>query len=146
MGRGIVPGMAAAAVWAAAEPLVGRALGIPWYSDVRLVGRTLTSGSRWRPLGIAIHLANGAMFGAAFARLGGRGWKQGVLAAEAESVLLWPGMAVLDRIHHDRRSGEWPALFGNGRVFAYEVVVHALFGAMLGALLADPDVSSRRQP
>jgi hypothetical protein len=132
----MVPGIAAAAVWAAAEPLVGRALGVPWYSDARLVGRTLTSGPHWRPLGIAIHLANGALFGAVFARLGGRGWKQGVLAAEVESALLWPGMAVIDRIHHDRRSGEWPPLFGSRRVFAYEVMVHAAFGAVLGALLS----------
>ena len=137
MRRGMIPGIAAAAVWAAAEPLVGRALGIPWYSDARLVGRTLTQDSLWRPLGLAVHLANGATFGAVFARLGGRGWKQAVLAAEAESVLLWPGMAVIDRVHADRRSGEWPPLFLNGRVFGYEMVVHAIFGAVLGTLLSE---------
>lgn len=135
----MTPGIAAAAVWAAAEPVVGRALGVPWYSDARLVGRTLTTGPLWRPLGIAVHLATGATFGAVFAGLGGRGWKQGVLAAEAESALLWPGMAVIDRIHLDRRSGAWPPLLGNGRVFAYEVVVHAIFGAVLGTLLSDAD-------
>jgi hypothetical protein len=135
----MLPGIAAAAVWAAAEPLVGRALGVPWYSDARLVGRTLTKGPLWRPLGIAVHLANGATFGAVFAGLGGRGWKQGVLAAEAESALLWPGMAVIDRIHADRRSGEWPPLLVNGRVFAYEVVVHAIFGAVLGALVSEAE-------
>lgn len=139
MRRGMIPGIAAAAVWAAAEPLVGRALGVAWYSDARLLGRTLTKGTLWRPLGIVVHLANGGTFGAVFARLGGRGWKQGVLAAEAESVLLWPGMAVIDRIHADRRSGEWPPLFLNGRVFAYEVVVHAIFGVVLGALLSEAD-------
>jgi hypothetical protein len=135
----MIPGIAAAAVWAAAEPLVGRALGVPWYSDVRLVGRTLTRRSLWWPLGLAVHLANGATFGAVFARLGGGGWKQGALAAEAESVLLWPGMAVIDRIHADRRSGEWPPLVLNGRVFAYEVVVHGIFGGVLGALLSEAD-------
>jgi hypothetical protein len=135
----MIPGIAAAAVWAAAEPLVGRALGVPWYSDARLVGRTLTESSLWLPLGLAVHLANGATFGAVFARLGGRGWKQGVLAAEAESALLWPGMAVIDRVHADRRSGEWPPLLLNSRVFAYEVVVHAIFGVVLGALLSEAD-------
>jgi len=135
----MIPGIAAAAVWAAAEPLVGRALGIPWYSDARLVGRTLTKGPLWRPLGIAVHLGNGATFGVVFAELGGRGWKRGVFAAEAENALLWPGMAVIDRIHHDRRSGGWPPLLVNGRVFAYEAVVHAIFGAVLGALLSDAD-------
>jgi hypothetical protein len=139
MRRGMIPGIAAAGVWAAAEPIVGRALGVAWYSDARLLGRTLTNGPLWRPLGIAVHLANGGTFGAVFARLGGRGWKQGVLAAEAESVLLWPGMAVIDRVHADRRSGEWPTLFLNGRVFAYEVVVHAIFGVVLGALLSEAD-------
>ncbi len=139
MRRGMIPGIAAAAVWAAAEPLVGRALGVAWYSDARLLGRTLTKGPLWRPLGIVVHLANGGTFGAVFARLGGRGLKQGVLAAEAESVLLWPGMAVIDRVHADRRSGEWPPLFLNGRVFAYEVVVHAIFGVVLGALLSEAD-------
>ncbi|CAN5141109.1 hypothetical protein BH18ACT14_BH18ACT14_05620 [soil metagenome] len=135
----MIPGIAAAAVWATAEPLVGRALGVAWYSDARLLGRTLTKGRLWRPLGIAVHLANGATFGAVFARLGGRGWKQGVLAAEAESALLWPGMAVIDRIHPDRRRAEWPPLLFNGRVFAYEMVVHAIFGAVLGTLLSEAD-------
>ncbi len=48
-------------------------------------------------------------------------------------------MAAIDRIHADRRSGEWPPLLLNGRVFAYEVVVHAIFGAVLGALLSEGD-------
>jgi len=135
----MIPGIAAAAVWAAAEPLVGRALGVAWYSDARLLGRTLTIGPLWRQVGIAVHLVNGASFGAVFARLGGRGWKQGMLAAEVESALLWPGMAVIDRIHPDRRSGEWPALLFNGRVFAYEVFMHAIFGAVLGTLLSEAD-------
>jgi hypothetical protein len=139
MRRGMIQGVGAAAVWAAAEPLVGRALGVAWYSDARLLGRMLTEGPLWRPLGIAVHLANGATFGAVFARLGGRGWKQGALAAEAESALLWPAMAVIDRIHPDRRSGEWPSLVFNGRVFAYEAFVHAIFGAVLGTLLSEAD-------
>jgi hypothetical protein len=46
---------------------------------------------------------------------------------------------VIDRVHPDRRSAEWPPLLSNGRVFAYEVVVHAIFGAVLGALLSEAD-------
>ncbi len=46
-------------------------------------------------------------------------------------------MVVVDRIHPDRRSGAWPPLLRNGRVFAYEAATHALFGAVLGALLPD---------
>ncbi len=46
-------------------------------------------------------------------------------------------MALVDRLHPDRKSGAWPALFTNGRVFLYEAAVHALFGAVLGVLLSE---------
>lgn len=133
MPRGALAGAVAAAAWAAAEPLGRRFFRVP-YSDVRLLGAAVTSGPRWKEAGWALHLLNGAVFGAAFARLGGQGVRQGVLAAQLENLALWPGMAVVDRFHPDRRSGAWPPLLWNGRVFAYEVVVHALFGVVLGAL------------
>ena len=135
--------MAAAAAWAAAEPLAARVFRPPaGYSDVRMLGGLLTRGSGWRPVGFGAHLVNGAIFGAAFARAGGSGWKQGVAAAQAENVILWPAMAVVDRLHPDRRNGAWPPLLTSPRVFAYEVAVHALFGAVLGALVG-PDQRSR---
>ncbi len=136
MRRGVLAGVLAAGAWAAAEPLAGRLFRTP-YSDVRLLGGAVTSGPLWRPAGLALHLANGAVFGAVFERAGGRGWRQGVLAAQVESVGLWPGMAVVDRLHPDRRSGAWPPLFLSPRVFAYEVATHALFGAVLGALVGE---------
>jgi hypothetical protein len=131
--------MVAAAAWAAAEPAVARFVRPPsGYSDVRLLGAVLAGDGRsWRPAGLGAHLVNGAAFGAVFARLGGRGWKQGLVAAQVENLALWPGMAALDRIHPDRRTGAWPPLATNGRVFAYEAVVHALFGVVLGAVLRD---------
>jgi hypothetical protein len=135
--------MAAAAVWAAAEPLAAKAFRPPaGYSDVRMLGGLLTRGSRWRAAGLGVHVVNGALFGAAFARAGGRGWRQGLAAAQVENALLWPGMAVVDRLHPDRRAGVWPPLVTNGRVFGYEVAVHALFGVVLGAL-AGPGQRSR---
>jgi hypothetical protein len=128
--------MAAAAVWAAAEPLAARVFRPPaGYSDVRMLGGLVTRGSRWRAVGFGAHVANGAIFGAVFARAGGRGWRQGVAAAQVENVLLWPGMAVVDRLHPDRHDGAWPPLFTNPRVFGYEAAVHALFGVVLGALV-----------
>ncbi len=131
--------MTAAAAWAVAEPLASRLLRPPpGYSDVRLLGAVVTQGHAWRTVGVALHLGNGALFGAAFERLGGRGLGQGVLAAQAENLALWPGMAVVDRVHPDRKSGAWPPLLGNGRVFVYEAAVHALFGAALGFLLRRP--------
>jgi hypothetical protein len=133
----------AAAAWAAAEPALGRLLGTP-YSDVRLLGRIVTRGNGWPVAGIALHLTNGAAFGWAFERLGLQGVKQGVLAAEVENLVLWPGFLVFDRIHPDRREGRWPRLLTNRRVAAYEVATHALFGAVLGALTSS--MFRRRSP
>lgn len=128
--------MTAAAAWAVAEPLASRLLRPPpGYSDVRLLGAMVTQGRAWRPAGAALHLGNGAVFGVVFERLGGRGVGQGVLAAQAENLALWPGMALMDRLHPDRKSGVWPPLLGNRRVLAYEAAVHAVFGAVLGLLL-----------
>jgi hypothetical protein len=136
MVRGALAGTAAAGAWAVAEPAVARLVRPPaGYSDVRLLGPLIPgSGQRWRAAGLAAHLANGALFGAAFARAGARGWRRGLAAAQAENLALWPVMALLDRVHPDRRSGAWPPLVRNRRVFAYEVAVHALFGMTFGAL------------
>ena len=141
--RGMLAGAVAAGVWAAAEPALGRALGVPWYSDRRLLGGLFRVGPE---AAIAIHLVNGAVFGAAFERLGLRGPASGVVMAQAESLSLWPAMRVVDHVHEDRRSGGWPPLWGNRRVFAYEVAAHALFGAVLGGLLSPiPQPFPRRQ-
>jgi hypothetical protein len=137
--RGALAGVAAAAAWAAAEPAAACLLRTPaGYSDVRLLGALVTlDGARWREAGLAAHLVNGAVFGALFEAAGGRGWKQGVVAAKLENLALWSGMAAIDRLHPDRRSGAWPPLLTNPRVFVYESAVHALFGAVLGALVRD---------
>ena len=141
--RGMLAGIVAAGVWAAAEPALGRALGVPWYSDRRLLGGLFRVGPE---AAIAIHLVNGAVFGATFERLGLRGPVSGVVMAQAESLSLWPAMSVVDRVHEDRRSGGWPPLWGNRRVFAYEAAAHALFGAVLGGLLSPiPQPFPRRQ-
>jgi hypothetical protein len=84
-----------------------------------------------------VHLVNGAAAGVLFRRLGLRGWKAGVVAAQIESAVLWPGMAVVDRYHPDRRTGAWPPLLRNPRVFGQEVAAHAIFGAVLGVLVRD---------
>ena len=124
--RGAAAGAVAAAIWAASDPLFQRTFGTP-YSDVELL-------SRRRPVGLALHTFNGAAFGWLFARLGGRGVKQGVAAALVENAVLWPGMLVVDRVHPKVRDGSWPKLAGNPRVFAQSSAAHALFGALLGAL------------
>jgi hypothetical protein len=138
MKSGALAGIAAAAAWGAAEPATRRLFRIQ-YSDVRLLGAAVTSGPHWRAAGWGLHLLNGALFGAAFARLGGNGALRGVAAAQMENLVLWvPGMVVVDRFHPDRRSGRWPPLLRNRRVFAYEVAMHGLFGAVLGVLTYPP--------
>jgi hypothetical protein len=122
--RGALAGIVAAAAWGRAEPALGRAFGVP-YSDIRLLGAAVRGG---------LHLVNCAVFGAAFERLGGHGVGRALVAAQVENALLWPGMAVVDRFHPDRKSGAWPPLLRNGRVFAYEVATHAIFGIVLGSL------------
>jgi hypothetical protein len=136
MTRGALAGATAAAAWAAAEPSARKLFGTE-YGDVRLLGRFFTRGPVSLPLGLGLHLVSGAVFGALFERLGGRGWKQAVVAAQLENLVLWPGMAVIDRAHPDRRSGALPPLLTNGRVLAQEVAVHALFGLVLGLLVVD---------
>jgi hypothetical protein len=133
--RGALAGITAAAVWGAAEPALGRAFGVP-YSDIRLLGAALTTGPGWRRAGWALHLVNGAAFGAVFDRLGGRGVGRALVVAQVENAVLWaPGMAVVDRFHPDRKTGAWPPLLRNSRVFAYEVATHAVFGIVLGVLM-----------
>ena len=130
--RGAAAGAAAALAWAALEPLAARALGTD-YGDVRLLGRLIRRGDRgWRAAGVAAHVANGALAGALFARAGLRGPAAGVAAAQVEGLLAWPGMAVMDRIHPDRRSGRWPRLLTDRRVFVQEALMHGLYGALLG--------------
>jgi hypothetical protein len=136
--RGAAAGALAACAWAALEPLAGRALRTDGYTDVRLLGRLVPgAGERWPLAGALLHAANGAAFGAAFALAGARGPRAGLVLAGAETLVTWPGMAVMDRIHPDRRSGRWPPLFTNPRVFAQEALMHVFFGLLLGLMTSD---------
>src|SRR5918997_5573108 len=64
--RGAAAGAVGAAVWAAQEPLDKRVFGVD-YSDVELLGKAVTRGDEWPAVGLAMHLANGAVFGALYA-------------------------------------------------------------------------------
>ncbi len=135
-GRGAVAGAAAALAWVAIEPLTGRAFSTP-DADSKLAGALITSGRLEPVAGLGAHTAAGALFGFVWAGLGGRGAANGVLAAELENVLLWPAMAVVDRIHPYVRDGTWPPLLRNPRAFGAAAVGHGFFGAVLGALAGD---------
>jgi hypothetical protein len=131
--RGALAGAAAAAAWGLSEPVLRRIAGTP-YSDVRLLGRAATRGRAWPLAGLALHTANGAVFGAALAHVGRRRIRDAVAIAELEGIALWPLMLIVDHVHPDRRDGTWPPLARNRRVFVYALSTHALFGLVYGLL------------
>ncbi len=87
--RGALAGAVAAGVWAAQQPLDKPVFGVD-YDDVELLGKAFTRGPAWPVAGTAIHLANGALVGAAYASLAPRlplpSWSRGPLVALAEHV------------------------------------------------------------
>jgi hypothetical protein len=130
-------GAVAAATWIAAEP-VTRRLTRGTHRELRLISGTLAGKRGGDALGWAVHLVNGAVFGVAFRRLGGAGVRQAVVAAQAENAILWPGMAIVDRVHPDVRSGRWPRLLTDRGTIAQEIGSHLVFGVVLGAVLRNP--------
>lgn len=131
--RGAAAGAIAAGVWSAAEPLAAKVFDTE-FTDVAMLGRWVAPDGPWRAIGLGMHVANGAAFGAAFGLLGGRGLRAGVAAAMAEYVVSWPAMAVADRVHPDRVAERMPPLLTSGRIAGQEAVMHLLFGAVLGAM------------
>ena len=129
--RGALAGALAAAAWMACDPVIKRALRTP-YSDAELLGPFITRGRYEWLANLATHSTGGATFGYLFERLGGRGVKAGVAAALAENTLLWPGIALFDRIHPKRRDGTWPKLATSPRAFGSAAAGHAIFGLLLG--------------
>lgn len=134
--RGAMAGGLAAAVWALQQPLDKRVAGCS-YDDVELLGRVVTprgGRARWYPIGLAMHVGNGAMFGAAYANaapllpLPAR--TRGVAVAMAENFALWPLGRLTDRLHPAR--DVLPALTGNRRAFWQAAWRHLLFGVVLG--------------
>jgi hypothetical protein len=130
-------GAIAAAAWIAAEPAVRRLAG-GRHRELRLISGLVAPDRGGNGLGLAVHVANGAVFGWAFSRLGGYGIGRAVLAAQAENAILWPGMAVADRLHPDVRSGAWPKLLTDRGTLVQEIGGHVVFGVVLGALAPRP--------
>lgn len=132
----------AAAVWALQQPLDKRVLRCS-YDDVELLGRAVVPGRRvgrrrWYPLGLAMHVGNGATFGAVYAGLVAPRLTvvppvlRGPLVAQVENVGLWPLVRLTDRFHPAR--DQLPALTGNGRALGQATWRHLLFGVVLGEL------------
>jgi hypothetical protein len=133
--RGAVAGAVAAAVWALQQPLDKRLFGCE-YDDVELLGRAVVSGDTWYPAGLALHMVNGALFGATYSNLAPAlplsPTLRGPAAALTEHAALWPLGALSDRFHPAR--GDLPRLMGNRRAFAQATWRHLLFGVVLGEL------------
>jgi hypothetical protein len=133
--NGGLAGAVAAAVWAAQQPLDKRVFGSD-YDDVELLGKLVTRGPGWQPAGVALHMANGALFGIGYALarpfIPGPPVAAGVLAASVENFLSWPLGALTDR-HHPAK-GDLESLSGNGRALAQATWRHFLFGVVLGEL------------
>jgi hypothetical protein len=133
--NGALAGAAAAAIWAAQQPLDKRVFGSK-YDDVELLGRLVQHGRRWQLPGLAIHLSNGAVFGAAYALVRplfpGPPLVAGVTAGLVEHAGFWPLTRVVDQLHPARRRLE--PLWGNRRAFAQATWRHLLFGLALGEL------------
>jgi hypothetical protein len=133
--RGALAGAAAAGVWAAQQPVDRRVFGVP-YDDTEVLGKFVTRGPAWPVVGTALHMANGALFGAVYAAVAPRlplpSWARGPLAGLAEHLSTWPLTAVTDRVHPAR--DELPPLATNGRAFLQAAWRHLVFGTVLGEL------------
>jgi hypothetical protein len=133
--RGALCGALAAAIWALAQPLDKLAFKSS-YDDVELLGRALTSGERWYPLGLVLHVANGAVFGAVYATvcpaLPLPAAARGPAVALGEHLAFWPLGSLVDRLHPARE--QLPSLAGNRRAFGQAAWRHLLFGILLGEL------------
>jgi hypothetical protein len=128
-------GAVAAAVWAAQQPLDKRIFDTD-YDDLEILGKALPLDSGWQAAGLALHVANGAVFGAAYALVRplfpGPPLVAGVTAGLAEHLGFWPLGRLIDR-HHPARS-ELEPMSGNRRAFAAAAWRHLLFGLVLGEL------------
>jgi hypothetical protein len=150
--RAAAAGAAAATVWSLVEPLDRRLFRFP-YSDVAILGKAVTRGPLWRPVGLVWHAANGAaagvLFDAVSRRVGGSTMRNAVGFALVEHLALYPLTAVSDRVHPARGDADLPPLWGSRRGFAQATFRHLLFGVVLGALAPHPprpEPSSERPP
>jgi hypothetical protein len=106
------------------------------YDDVEILGKLVTRGDHWQPIGLVLHVYNGAIFGVAYARLKpslpGPPVLRGLMVGLVEHVAAWPLTLVFDRYHPARK--ELPKLFASPRAFGQATIRHAVFGIVLGAL------------
>lgn len=140
--RAALAGAAAAFAWGLLEPVDQRILRYR-YSDVAILGKAISRGRAWRPIGLALHTANGAMFGLAWRALSRRRPVSPTTFALVEHVALFPLGALVDRHHPARGTVEVPSIF-TWRAFAQATWRHLFFGWLLGKLAGAPPPPSAR--
>lgn len=142
--NGAIAGSLAAAIWVAQQPLDKRVFGVD-YDDVELLGKAVTRGSEWPAIGLGMHIANGAAFGALYATLRpflfGPPVVRALTMAMAENFGSWPLIRLAEEHHPAKR--DMPKLSGNRRALAQATWRHALFGAVLGVL--EQRLNARRE-
>ena len=133
--RAGVAGAVATVVMTLGQPLDKRLFDYK-YDDVEILGKLVTRGDHWQPIGFVLHVQNGAIFGAAYARLkpslSGPAVLRGLMVGLIEHVAAWPLTAVFDRYHPARN--ELPKLANNSRAFGQATIRHVVFGIVLGIL------------
>src|SRR5437764_8859787 len=131
--RGAVAGAVATVVMTLEQPLDKRLFDSN-YDDVEILGKLVTRGAGWQPIGFALHVQNGAILGAAYLRLKpslpGPAFVRGLLAGLIEHVATWPMTVLVDRYHPART--ELPKLAASRRAFGQATIRHAVFGIGLG--------------
>jgi hypothetical protein len=125
--RGALAGSVGAAVWLAVQPLDRRLFGVD-HDDAELLGRLVARGRpEAQAVGTALHIQNGALFGALYAQLAPsvpvHPALRGPLAALIEHLATWPATALVE-----------PSLFRSGRAFAQSAWRHLVFGVVTGEL------------
>jgi hypothetical protein len=133
--NGALAGAIGAAVWAAQQPLDKRLFDSD-YDDVELLGKLVTRDDSWPAVGLALHLQNGALFGAIYSQvrpfIPGPPATRGLVAAMVENFGMWPLSQVSDRVHPARR--DLAPLAGNRRALAQATWRHFVFGFVMGEI------------
>ena len=135
----MLAGATAATAWGLLEPLDQRLLRSD-YSDIALLGKAVTRGRAWLPVGFALHAVNGAVFGVVYDELRRRlpldARRLALALALMEHISLYPLCYFVDRYHPARGDRGIPPLLTNPRDFTQATIRHAVFGLVLGRLAA----------
>ena len=104
--RGGVAGAVATVVMTLEQPLDKRLFDSE-YDDIEILGKLVTRGEHWRPIGVVLHVQNGAILGVAYARLKPSlprsAVLRGLLVGLVEHIATWPMTGLVDRYHPARR-------------------------------------------